>query len=135
MKPLDELLSIYSKQIDILSVSYDMMGKLLDKKRIKKNIEHLNLSDVYIYGGGYLGIQLYHAINEWVNIISVVDRNGVLMFDIPDIPVIDLDKFKRTYHDQPVIITPIKHYHEISQSLDSIVTAEKKIYLGEIIGE
>ena len=138
MKQLDELLSIYSREIEILNEGnecYEMMGKLLDKKCIKKNVEYLKLSEVYIYGGGYLGIQLYYAIKEWIRIISVVDRQGAMMFDIPEITVIDMDKFKKTYQGQSVIVTPIKHYREIIHSLEGFVPTEKMIFLSEIVGE
>ena len=58
----DELIDIYGYQSEIFSKSYYMMGRLLDKNFVKKEVKKREMSDIYIYGGGYLGIQNNRAI-------------------------------------------------------------------------
>ena len=94
----------------------------------------LELFDVYIYGGRYLGIQLYNAINLFVNISGVVDKSGKLLLEISDIPIIDLNEFRSQYRQQRVIITPIKHYKSIYKELSEFVPKDKILYLGEFLG-
>lgn len=131
---MDELLDIYAQELDIFSASYEMMGQMLNKEHLKARLEILKLSDLYIYGGGYLGIQLYIAINPFVNILNIVDKSGELIANITDIPVISLDRFKAVYRQEQVIITPIKHYKSIYTELTEFVPEDKLIYLGELIG-
>lgn len=134
MEELEYLLNEYAYESEIFSASYELMGQMLDRKLVKKRIEMLKLSDIYIYGGGYLGIQLYNAINKLVNVLSVVDKNGKLLLEISDISVIDLDEFRSMYRQQSVIITPIKHYKLIYLELSKFVPKDKMIYLGEFLG-
>lgn len=134
MKQLDELLDACTYELEIYSISYSMMGQMLDKEYIKTRIEMLRLSDIFIYGGGYLGIQLYNAINQYVNVLKIVDRNGKALIDLSDIPVISLEDFKSIYKGQEVIITPIKYYKSICLELSKFVSIDKIIYLGEFLG-
>ena len=134
MEELENLLNEYAYESEIFSASYELMGQMLDRKYVKKRVEMFELSDVYIYGGGYLGIQLYNAINKLVNVLSVVDKNGKLILEISDISVIDLDEFRAVYRQQRVIITPIKHYKSIYKELSEFVPKDKMIYLGELLG-
>ena len=73
MKDKNELIDIYGYQAEIYVKSYTMMGRLLYPDFVKQITENGNLSDIYIYGGGYLGIQLYRAISPIVNVLSLVD--------------------------------------------------------------
>ncbi len=128
----DELIGIYDYHLEIFSRCYDMMGRLLDISSVKREVESRRLSDIYIYGGGYLGIQLYRAISPFVNVISVVDKQGKLLLDsIEDIPVVDLGAFQNQYNGQPVIITPLKFYEEIYYELKEFVAENNIIFLEE----
>ncbi|MCI9399465.1 MAG: hypothetical protein HFJ07_06565 [Lachnospiraceae bacterium] len=130
----DDLIDIYGEQSEIFSKSYFMMGRLLDKNFIKKEIQKRELSDIYIYGGGYLGIQLYRAIIPYVNVLSVVDKKGKLMIEMEDIPIMDMVNFRTYYKDQEVIVTPLKFYREIYYELKTFITEEKIIFLEEFGG-
>ncbi len=134
MNELEELLDACTYELEIYSSSYGMMGQMLDKEYVKNRIEMLALSEVYIYGGGYLGIQLYNAVKQYVNVIDIVDKNGKTLIEIPDIPITDLENFKITYQGQKIIITPIKHYKQIYKELSEFVPKDKMIYLGEFLG-
>ena len=130
----DDLIDIYGEQSEIFSKSYYMMGRWLDKNFIKKEIQKRELSDIYIYGGGYLGIQLYRAIIPYVNVLSVVDKKGKLMIEMEDIPIMDMVNFRTYYKDQEVIVTPLKFYREIYYELKTFITEEKIIFLEEFGG-
>lgn len=134
MESKDELIDYYGYQLEIFSKSYNMMGRLLDKNFVKKAMEKKLLSDVYIYGGGYLGIQLYLAISSFVNVVSVVDKSGKLMISMEEIPVIDIINFRKQYKDETVIITPLKYYSEIYHELIEFIPDDKIVFLEEFGG-
>lgn len=132
MENKDELIDRYGYQAEIFSKSYHMMGRLLDKDFVKKEVEKRQLTELFIYGGGFLGIQLYRAISPFVNVLSVVDKKGKFLIDsIDDIPIIDMETFRCRYEKQPIIVTPLKFYKEIFTELREFVQEDKIIFLQE----
>lgn len=125
------LMDAYAYQSEIWSKAYQIMGWLLDKKRVSKEVERWNMSDIYIYGGGYLGIQLYQAIVLYANVLSVVDKSGKLKIEIEKIPVMDTKSLHKHYKDELVIVTPIQYYKEIYQDLQEFVPKDKIAFLGD----
>jgi len=134
MEDLDKLLDACTYELEIFSSYYKMMGQMLDRKYIKSRAEIMGLLDIYIYGGGYLGIQLYDAISPYVNVLSIVDRSGKMLIEVPDIPVVALDEFKSVYKGQNVIITPVRHYKSIYMELSGFIPKNRMIFLGEFLG-
>ncbi len=130
----DELLDAYANEMSIAASSFELMGKLLNINYVKRRIELLGLSDFFIYGGGYLGIQFYHTASKFVKILSVIDKKGKLAIDIPFIRVIDAVEFKEIYSGQKVIIASIKFYREIRNELSEFVPQSEIMYLGEFLG-
>lgn len=132
MENKDELIDIYGYQTEIFRKSYYMMGYLLDEDFVKSEVDKRRLTEIFIYGGGYLGIQLYRAISRFTNVLSVVDKKGKLLIDsIDDIPVMDMEAFGCQYDNQPVIVTPIKFYRDIFRELIKVVPEDKIIFLQE----
>ena len=134
MKEMDEILELCVYQMEIAAAGYEMMGRMLDQTSLQLTIKQAGISQIYIYGGGYLGIQLYKAVNQFVNVLSIVDQKGKLLIDIPDIPVISLDKLKNVYNGQKVVITPHKFSREIYQELSKFIEKDQLVYLGELLG-
>lgn len=135
MENKDELIDIYGYQAEVFAKSYNMMGRLLDSSFVKNEMERRKWSDIYIYGGGYLGIQFYRAAAPCVNVLSIVDKKGKLLIDsIDDIPVIDMDTFRNQYRNQPIIVTPLKFYREIYHELKEFVLDDKIVFLEEFGG-
>lgn len=130
----EELIDAYAYDAEIESCKFNMMGKMLDLNYIKDRIALLEDSELYIYGGGYLGIQLYRAASLFVKVPSVVDKRGKLQLNLPEIPVINIPEFKKTYRNQNVIITPFAYYHEIRKDLLFFVPENKLLFLGEFLG-
>lgn len=134
MENKDDLIDMYGYQSQIFSKSYYMMGWLLDDNFVRKAVEKKGLSDVYIYGGAYLGIQLYRALSPLVNVVSVVDKKGRLVIPMQAIPVIDMNSFRKQYKDEAVIVTPLKYYNEIYHEIKEFVTDDKIVFLEEFGG-
>ena len=127
----EDLIDAYAYQSEIWSKAYQIMGWLLDKKRVSKEVNRWNMSDIYIYGGGYLGIQLYQAIMPYVNVLSVVDKSGKLKIEIDKLPVMDMKSFRDRYKDELVIVTPIQYYKEIYCDLREFVSKDNIAFLGD----
>lgn len=127
---VDELINLYANEVDVLSACYEMMGRLLDERQLDSQIKKFEISELYIYGGGYLGIQFFRAVKDIVHVISVVDKSGKLLIDGLNIPVINFDAFQCEYQNQIVVITSIKHYAEIYNELRNFVPDDKILFLG-----
>ncbi len=130
----DELLDAYAEELAITESSFEIMGQLLDQKHLKKRLDSLNVRELYIYGGGYLGIQFYRACENLMKVLSIVDKQRCLRLNIEDVPVIDLEGLKKVYKDEYIIITPVRYYQEIQQDLLSFVPKTKILFLGELMG-
>ncbi len=128
-----KILECYAEEKNIESFSYKMMGKLLETSNIKKRVYAYKIKELYIYGGGYLGIQLYNAVKDIVNIKAVVDKTGEISVKVKGIYSISFDEFTNRYKDETVIITPIKYYNVIKKDLSRYVNKEKILYLGEFL--
>lgn len=128
------LIDSYAVDMEILSNKYDLMVKMLDIQLLQSRIKLLEVSELYIYGGGYSGIQLYRSLKSLIHVLAIVDKSGALLLDNADIPVINLYDFQEKYVDQKVIITPMLYYQEIREELSSFVSDDKMIYIGEFLG-
>lgn len=130
----EKILDAYARELEIATYSYDMMGKMLDKEFVKSRIDLLGVTEFYIYGGGYLGIQLYQAVENMAGVPAIVDKSGGLLLNIPGVPVLNVERLKQVYKGQKVIITPVKFYREIYGELSSFVLTDQIIFLGELMG-
>lgn len=130
----EELLDAYAEELAIAECNFELMGKLLNHDCLKKRLDSLNAHELYVYGGGYLGIQFYRTCEKLIKILAIVDKQGCLRFNIEDIPVIDLEKLKGLYKDETIIITPIRYYREIKNDLLLFVPENKIFFLGEFLG-
>ena len=136
MESKDELIDVYGYQTEVYTKSYNMMGRLLDNNFVKREVKRREWSDIYIYGGGYLGIQLYRVISPLVNVLSLVDKKGKLLINnINDIPVMDMSTLRGLYETQPVVITPLRFYREIYHDLKEFVAEDKIIFLEDFGGK
>ena len=129
----EKLLEQYVRDYDIAWYSYWMMGRLLDRKLVKRRGELCGLESLYIYGGGFLGIQLHNALDGMADIKAVVDKNGSLSVDAENIRVISLDNLKKEYSGQKIIITPVKYYQAIWNDLSKFADKNNLLYLGEFL--
>lgn len=130
----DELIERYAEEKQIYRYSYEMMKKLMDKRYISGRIKLFNIDELYIYGGGFLGLQLYYYAKDMFNVKAIVDINGKVVVNNEDIKnVITPDRLKEIYKNEKVIITPIQYYKQIFSDLSAFIPKENILNLGEFI--
>lgn len=127
------LVDYYRHENDILFNSYNLMGMLLDEQLVERRIKELMLEQCYVYGGGFLGIQCFKAIEKFSDVKGIVDKKGILKFDIPRCVCLDFEKFKRKYQGEKIIVTPVQYITEIHRELMEFVSNDNQIFLGEFI--
>lgn len=130
----EELLDAYVVNMELSFCRFELMGKMLDINFINRKIKQLNIPELYIYGGGYLGIQCYLSISHLIRVPALIDKSGKLIIERRDIPVITFQKFQEVYNNQKIIITPIVFYSEIRDNLLSFVPEKNILFLGEFLG-
>lgn len=130
----EELIDVYAYEMSVMASSFELMGRLLDTKYVKKRIELLGVSEIFVYGGGYLGIQFYNIAHKFIDILAVIDKKGKIQFDTLDIPAININKFKAIYNGQVIIVASVRFYREIRNELLGFVPETKVMSLGEFMG-
>lgn len=135
MESLEKLLDYYTTQMEKEQYLHSMSVKMIDPDYMRQKTEALNGADVYIYGGGYLGVQLFKSVDGLLNVVSIVDKSGKLKWNIPDIPVMDIEAFRSCYEDEYVIITPINFYREIWTELSKFISENRLLPLSELLGD
>lgn len=131
---LNELVDVYAYELAVAECSFGIMGRLLDREYLKQRIDDLHLNELYIYGGGYLGIQFYCACNNLIKVPAVVDKRGCLQIDIEDIPVIGFNRLMEVYKGEKIVVASVRYYQEIRRELLSFVPKYNVIFLGEFLG-
>lgn len=135
MEDWREVLACYANELDIMTANFQMMGALLDRGAVVSRFRKKGVTEFYIYGGAYLGIQLYQAVSEELRVPSIVDKNGGLLVHVPqEIPVIRLDRLPEVYAGEAVVITLPQYYDAIRRDLEAFVPSEKIFYIGEFLG-
>jgi hypothetical protein len=130
---LERIFDYYVEDYKIQFFSYKMMGKLLETENIKKRIEIYNIKNLYVYGGGYLGVQLYNAVKDFISVKAIVDKSGGLSVDVQGIKSISFDELKENYTDEKIIITPVKYYKAIEKDLKQFIDKKNILFLGEFL--
>ena len=70
------ILDYYAQAYRLEMFSYRMMGKLLETDNVHNRLKKNNITELYIYGGGYLGVQLYNVVKPYVDVKAIVDKSG-----------------------------------------------------------
>lgn len=130
----EELIDAYAFEMNVSSSSFEYMGRLLDFKYVESRIQLLDVSEIFIYGGGYLGIQLYNAAGRYIKVLAVIDKKRRAQIKTLNIPVIDVAKFKDIYKGQKVIIASIRFYREIQRELLDFIPGDQILSIGEFLG-
>lgn len=127
------ILDGYAYAYNLEKYSYQMMGKLLEIEDIKKRLKINKINELYIYGGGYLGVQLYNSVKGYTDVKAIVDKSGGLAVKAEGISVVSFDKLQEIYKGEKIIITPIKYYKSIKEELLRFIDEENILFLGEFI--
>ncbi|MCM1178995.1 MAG: hypothetical protein NC347_01970 [Clostridium sp.] len=129
----EEIFELYVRDYRIETLCYHMMGRLLDIEWVKERLLLYDIESLYIYGGGYLGVQLYNAVHDMVNVKAIVDKNGGLSVNVKGIHTISLDDLMREYTGEKIIITPVKYYQRIQDDLSKFADKKELLFLGEFL--
>ena len=105
--------------------------KKLKKKR-RKRLRKFDISNMYIYGGTYMGIQLYRIGVKSLNVLGIVDKYGKVLGN-DNIQIIMLDELSKIYKDEKIVVTPIRFFEEISKELEIFVAKKNIIGIGELL--
>lgn len=126
-----KILEEYSIGYEVAIASYEIMGKMLDVNYVKERLKIFNIKSMYIYGGTYMGVQLYRSGREYVDVRGVVDKYGKVQDD--NISVMMLDEFYKKYEGEKIIITPMLFFDEICRDLAHVANRKNMIGIGELL--
>jgi len=133
MSEEEKIFDLYVREYYIESANYRLMGKMLDKEFVNQRMKAKQIEQLYIYGGTYLGIQLYNAIEDKNKILAIADKNGMLAVKMHGIPVIKIDELKKQYSGEKIIVTPLPFYSEIKAELSEFVKEHNILLIGELL--
>lgn len=127
-----QILEDYARKYSIASISYKMLGLMLDEKYVEERLKLFGIKQMYIYGGTYMAIQLYRMGKKYTDIKGIVDKSCRIAIN-DNISVIALDEFKEIYSGEKVIITSIRFFQEIKKDIEVFVNTRDIINIGELI--
>ena len=127
-----QILEEYSIGYSVEAMSYEIMGKMLDEEFIEERLRKFEITNLYVYGGTYMGIQLYRIGRKYVNVLGIVDKYGKTLGN-EKISVMMLDELKEKYKDEKIVVTPIRLFKEIYGELEGFVDKKNIIGIGELV--
>ena len=127
-----QILQEYSINYSDAALSYEIMGLMLDEEYVEERLRKYDISNMYIYGGTYMGIQLYRIGVKSLNVLGIVDKYGKVLGN-EKIQIIMLDELSSVYKGEKVVVTPIRFFEEISKDLEMFVDKKNIIGIGELL--
>lgn len=127
-----QILEDYAKKYSIASMSYKIMGMMLDEKYVEERISTFNIKSMYIYGGTYMAVQLYRSGEKFTDIKGIVDKSCKIAIN-DNISVITLDDFKKVYNGENVIVASLRFFQEIKKDIELFVNTDNIMNIGELL--
>ena len=127
-----QILEDYTRKYSVASVSYKMMGIMLDERYVQERLKLFGIEQMYIYGGTYMAVQLYRVGRNIVDIRGIVDKARRIATN-DNVSVITLNEFKEVYNNEKVVVTSIRFFQEIKKDIGMFVNAEDIISIGELL--
>jgi len=127
-----EILDSHVRREELFQIKFELMGQLMRPEKVKSIIDAHAWQSLYIYGGGYLGIQAYNAFRRFIDVAGVIDRTGELLVPRDDITVFLPEELAKIKNDLPIIITPLEHARVIRNTLLDYRSEERIFYLNEL---
>ena len=69
-----QIIEEYSREYNIAAISYQILGKMLNEKYVEQRLNMFKISNMYIYGGTYLAVQLYRVGKKFTAVQGIVDK-------------------------------------------------------------
>lgn len=130
---LDRLIEMYATELDFAQTKLNLLTCILNEKTIDQQIARNHIQDIYIYGGGILGLQLSLAVRNKCSLHGIVDKKEKTIVYLPNVPVLSLFAFQQLYKDETVIVTPLKNISEIQSDLSDFVQKDKLIHVVDFL--
>ena len=127
-----QIMDEYAKNYNIEAMSHEMMGKMLDPQFVEQRLSMFGISNLYIYGGTYLAIQLCRVGKKFTTIKGVVDKSGRLAIN-EQISILTLDEFRKVYDGEKIIVTPLRFFQEIRKDLKLFMNEKDIISIAELM--
>lgn len=127
-----QILEEYSIGYSVEAMSYEIMGKMLDEEFIEERLRKFEITNLYVYGGTYMGIQLYRIGIKYLNVLGIVDKYGKTLGN-DKTAVMMLKELKEKYKDEKIVVTPIRFFREICGELEVFVDKKNIIGIGELV--
>ncbi len=127
------LIDKYAHKAALFSLQYEMMGRLLDKDRIHDICFDRKWSEIFIYGGSYIGIQAFFMFSKFINVKAIVDRKRKLRINQEGVKVINIDEFYGLYSGEPVVITALRYANEIERDLNKNINSSNIFLINELL--
>ncbi|MCI9141175.1 MAG: hypothetical protein HFH87_00965 [Lachnospiraceae bacterium] len=127
-----QILEEYSINYSIAAMSYEIMGIMIDARYVEERLREFNISSMYIYGGTYMGVQLYKIGKKVSNVCGIVDKYGKIVGN-EKISLMMLDELSRVYKGEKIVVTSIRFFKEICSELEMFVDRENIIGIGELL--
>lgn len=126
------ILEEYSKSYSVATLSYEIMGLMLDENYVNERLRKFDISNMYIYGGTYMGIQLYRIGMKSLSVLGIIDKYGKVLGN-DNIQIIMLDELNNVYKGEKIVVTPIRFFEEISKELEMFVDKKNIIGIGDLL--
>ncbi len=117
---------------ELLQIKFGLMGQLLRRDKVKGIVDKYNWQSLYIYGGGYLGLQAYDAFGHFIDMAGIIDQTGELLLPRDDIDTFLPQDLAKLEDDLPIIITPLEYACAIRNDLLKFRSEERIYYLNEL---
>jgi lactate dehydrogenase-like 2-hydroxyacid dehydrogenase len=128
------------------SARYTYYDSFITMKRWMENRNAGKMLDAYfrehgyktiaIYGAGDLGKLLYEELkNTDIKVLYFIDRNAEGLYQIEDIPVIDLDAVTENKGIDALVVTPLGDYNVICSDLIGIAPEVSILSLKDAVYE
>lgn len=127
-----EIFENYARDYKIESISYQIMGMMLDEKYVAERLKVFGQNNVYIYGGTYMAIQLYRIGKKYIKIKGIVDKSGRMVMN-EKVSVMLLDELRQKYENEIIIVTPLRYFNEIKGELEQFVDTARIMDIGELL--
>lgn len=127
-----DIFDSYVRRKELFQIKFELMGQLLRRDTVKRIVDTYAWQSIYIYGGGYLGIQAYDAFCHFIDVAGVIDRTGELLVPRDDIDVFLPQDLAKMEDDLPIIITPLEYARDIRNDLLKYRSEERIYYLNEL---
>ncbi len=137
----DDLIDYYSRMFAKQDLKFTMMGMLLDRGLVDRRREENNLTDIYIFGTGPLGVQSLRALEDKVNIVGFIDEDREYYYNYNyawgykdiDIPVYTPEEVKKRYKGEKILLASFEDLEDMKGVCEHFAEDKDVIFINEFL--